>query len=344
MKNLFSLILIVTFIVLYGCSVIPSLDDVLPDNRKAYRKSREMPELEVPPDLTVTKNDEMSIPGEESNSLNEFERQRIQSASGAAIGSGIDDEQWLAVAGTSAQVWPKLREFWIEKGYTLELDDAELGVLETSWKEGDLLRDKFKVFTEPGPTGGTLLFLSSERQELSGGEWLYAQPDIDMEKGLIGELNLYFYGTAITENTGSTASDNIAKSAPLIPKKPKAEVVNVGEGKIYLAIPSEFMRAWRDTKLVMQRAGYFIESSDQEKGTYNFRYFKPQYEDEKKSVLSKLKFWGDEEDEEGTLYQYNLTGVGNKTEAIVMNKDGEWETGADAAVILNTLRSYYNQL
>jgi len=66
--------------------------------------------------------------------------------------------------------------------------------------------------------------------------------------------------------------------------------------------------------------------------------------EEDEGLLSKLKFWGDDEDEEGTVYQLSLTGVGDKTEIIVMNEKGEWETGQDASVILNTLRNLYNQL
>ena len=47
-----------------GCSrIIPKLDEVVPDNRKAYQKAETLPDLEVPPDLSTDAiRDRMAIP------------------------------------------------------------------------------------------------------------------------------------------------------------------------------------------------------------------------------------------------------------------------------------------
>ena len=52
------------FAALAGCSRLTSkLDAVIPDNRTEYRKSRTLPDLEVPPDLTTDAiRDRMAIP------------------------------------------------------------------------------------------------------------------------------------------------------------------------------------------------------------------------------------------------------------------------------------------
>ncbi len=347
-----NLILLVCALSIFGCSSLPSLDEVLPDKRKTYRKSQDLPTLEVPPDLTVTQGEyAAAIPSDEqANTLSEFERQRAagtrKSIGGAVLGGGQSDgEQWLALKGSKADVWPQLDQFWQEKGYVLDLDDAELGVQETDWKEEDGAKHKFKIFTEPGESGDTILFLSSERQELSEGDWLEAAPDVDLEKKVIRKLSLHFYGTEF-ENTVSTKESNSSSSTSTTSKpkviRPKAEVLQVSDGKSYLAIPQEFTRAWRDTERVLERAGYTVQDKSQEKGTYNILYFKPKGE-EKKGMFSKLKFWGDDDDE-GKPYQLSLTGVGNKTEIIVLDKDGEWETGEEAGAILSKLRELYNQL
>ncbi len=352
MMILRNLLLILTFMAVYGCSGMPGfdLDKVLPDKRTSYQKSRGMQELEVPPDLTVTEGEySTDIPGEESTSLSEFQRQRaVNKRQGTVLGSGeADGEQWLALRGSSYDIWPKLREFWEQQDYAIDLDDAELGVLETNWKAEEGSRHKFKIFAEPDESGGTMLFMSSEREELSEGEWLEALTDTQMEKDYIRKLNLHFYGTeGINASSTASSSSSSAASIPAVkpePEKPMAKVLDVGDGKSYLVFPQEYTRAWRETQMVIERAGYVIETSDQEKGIYDFRYFKPEGEREEKGLLSKLKFWGDDEDE-GKLYQLSLTGVGDKTEVIVMNKDGEWETGEDATVILDTLKGLYNQL
>lgn len=354
MMILRNFLLILACIAIYGCSNIPglgSLDDVLPDKRTEYQKSRSLPELEVPPDLTVTEGEfAADIPGEESTSLSEFQRQRTQrNRQGSVLGSGESDgEQWLALRGTSIDIWPKLQQFWAEKGYEIDLDDAELGVLETAWKEESGSRHKFKIFTEPDEAGvGTILFMSSEKEDLSEGVWLEATADSRFEKETVRKLNLHFYGEeTATSSVATNVSSNKASAAKPTPKpvKLKAEVLDVGDGKSYLAIPREFTRAWREVKSVVERAGYVVESSDLEKGLYDIRYFKPEGEQEEEGLLSKLKFWGGDEEDEGTLYQLSLTGVGDKTEVIVMSSEGEWETGEDANVILEALKENYNKL
>ncbi len=339
-----------------SCSRL-GLDNVLPDKRTTYQKSRNLPALEVPPDLTTGAiNDSMAIPGEEdATTLSKFEQQkgrRAATAGGAVvIGSGeFEDEQWLTVIGSSFEVWPKLSEFWIAKGYKLDLDDAELGVMETDWLETSSgVRHKFKIFSEPGQGENTLvLFLSSDREEKSDGEWTVALNDVELEKVMIAELNMHFYGAAVSSSssgTGSTSSSTSSAAAPIASaaQKKQAEILSTGEGKSYLAIPEEFTRAWRDTGTILERAGYLVEGSDQEKGLYQILYIPPEgQEDEEKGLLSKLKFWGDDEPKYKP-YVVSLTGVGDKTELIVMNEDNEWEDSDNANLILDTIKNLYNR-
>ncbi|MEE8321148.1 MAG: outer membrane protein assembly factor BamC [Gammaproteobacteria bacterium] len=359
------IIYVVSLFLLYGCSVLPKLDDVLPDSRSEYKKSETLPDLEIPPDLTAdTVNESMAIPGEQgATTLSEFEQQRAQrdfdsSSSNFAALKDYPDEQWLAIQGATTEIWPKLSEFWSAKGYTLDLDDAELGVLETNWLEhaaGDrVVRDKFKIFSEPGgDPGSTVLFISNEREEKitredGSVEWLGLDKSIEQEKNIVGELNLHFYGKDPTASAGAgqTTSGSASTVSPASsrarPPRKKAEMISAGEGKTYLAIPEEYTRAWRHTELALQRAGILIEGSDQEKGLYYVLYFSDEKSEEKKGLLKKLKFWGNDEPE-GKEYHISLTGVGDKTELIVLNTKGDWESGDDATRILMTIQNVYNQ-
>lgn len=342
------LILTVCAGILPACSKLPKIDQVLPDKRTAYQKSKDLPALEVPPDLTITEGEnKATIPGEaESTTLSEFEKRRDQIAKrgNIVLGSGeAEDELWLALQGSPVEVWPELRRFWSEKGYDMELDDPELGVLETDWKQTESGRDKYRIFTEPDEQGGVILFLSSEREQLSEGTWLESAKDDPADKKTLRELNLHFYGQAMVNSDSADSSAREPAAPANKPPAPKAEIVDIGDDKTYLAIPREFTRAWRMSETVILRAGYTILDKDQETGTYNFLYIKPVEERDKKGFFSRLKFWGDDEDE-GIPYQLSLTGVGNKTEAILMTEDGEWDSGADAKNILNTFRELYDQL
>ena len=355
---------LVCLFLLCGCSYVPSLDKVLPDKRTEYKKSENLPDLEIPPDLTADAvNESMAIPGgQDVTTLSGFEQQRARrdfsSSSSSVMSQDYPDEQWLAVQGATTVIWPKLREFWSAKGYSLDLDDAELGVLETSWQEletgGRSVRDKFKIFSEPGAESGvTILFISSEREEKlvredGGEEWLKQDNGIEQAKNIVGELNLHFYGKTLSassdaEKATATSATAPASAAPdaAQPRK-KAEILSAGEGKTYLAIPEEYTRAWRKTEQALQQAGIQIEGSDQEKGLYYIQYLDDTPGTEEKGLLSKLKFWKDDEPE-GTEYHISLTGVGDKTELIILNKEGDWESGEVANRILATIQNQYNQ-
>ena len=347
MKKLRNLILLNCIFFIYGCESLPSFDDVLPDKRTTYKKSRDLPELEVPPDLTTTKGEYSSdIPSEqESTSLNEFERQRsTKRDDGIILGSGnFEDEQWVALRGTSVELWPKLREFWQKNDYIVFLDDAELGVLETDWKITEQTKQKFKILTEPSEGGGTILFISSERQELSEGDWLDSQSDKLAEKDIINKLNIHFNNIVEIKENRPIDNASLINADIKKPTKEKAEIRNSPEGESYLEVTENFSLVWDNTRQVLEQAGYLLEASDQEKGIYSFRYFKSE-EEEEKSLFSRLKFWGDDENEEGILYQLSLISINNKTEIVVLNENSELQTEGDVIIILTTIKNLYNKI
>jgi outer membrane protein assembly factor BamC len=354
-KKIFLLFVISALI--NGCGSLPSLDEVLPDNRTKYQKSRSLPELEVPPDLTnEALNDPLAIPDEENaTTLSEFERRKVLRQGGQLSDAEMAlldnaDEKWLVVQGTTSSIWPKLREFWVAKGFEMDLDDAELGVMETLYKEistdGVVThREKFKIFSEEGGTPGNLvIFLSSERQENisgSGGsvDWIGQESSDEQEKELISELNVHFYGVVAATNSPSSGSKLTTRS-----KKPviRAEIINAGEGKEYLTIPDEFSRAWRNIEDGISESGMYIEKKDLEKGVYIVVYY-ADIGEEKKGFLTKLKFWKSDDDE-GKEFHISLTGVGDKTEVVVLDDDDKWEENSDASRILSMLQSHYNRL
>jgi outer membrane protein assembly factor BamC len=356
-----NLIIAMALLVLGGCNFLPSLDDVMPDKRTEYKKSDSLPELEVPPDLTSQSiNDSMAIPNEPA-SMTQLQQQRAAAAAPAAAAAG-PDEQWVAVRQPRADMWPKLRAYFGGKGFPIEVDDAELGVLETGWgapqAAGGTQRYKFRVFSEPGATPDiTVLFISSQRQIVSKGEdggaqWLDQDADPAADRLVAGELNQLLNGSGATPVAAAgsaapvapapaAASDVPASAAPAAPapQQPLAEIRDAGDGRIMLALPDEYSLAWPRTDQALQRGGLFIEGKDEAKGLYRISYFKAS-EEEKKSWLSKMKFWGDDE-AKGQAYQISLTGVGKRTEMIVMNDDGEWDSSEDARRILTIVQNNY---
>lgn len=357
LKRILLLSLVISLI--GGCSSLPSLDQVLPDNRTKYQRSKKLPDLEVPPDLTTEAlNDPLTIPDEEdATTLSEFERRKIMRQGGQLSDAEMalldnSDEKWLAVQGTTSEIWPKLREFWLAKGYQMDLDDAELGVMETTYKEfsvEDVVthREKFKVFSEEGGTPGSLvLFLSGERQDKIAGvdgsvDWIDGDTREEEVKNLIGELNLHFYGVAApaSSSLSSGSSRSVSTSGPIV----RAEILSAGDGKEYLAIPDEFTRAWRNIEDAIRESGMYIDKKDKEKGIYVVLYYAAEEEKEKKGLFSKLAFWKSDEDE-GKEFHLSLTGVGDKTEVVVLDEKDAWSDSREASRILSMLQSHYNRI
>jgi outer membrane protein assembly factor BamC len=343
-----------------GCGKLaPQLDKIIPDNRTEYKKSKTLPDLEIPPDLTTDAiQDVMGIPtpGEAGTATfstyqeRAAERQRNLELERSETGAIklLDNEHILAVEGVPAQIWPQLREFWREHGYDLELDDEELGVVETSWNENqeELIRDKFKVFAEPGQEDGTtLLYVSHRGEELvPQGDKLVWQPrtrDIAMERKLVEQIEERLSGTssssAVTASSQGDADQPGEATEQRSAASAHAELISAGGGKVYMAVTQDFPAAWKSLASALDRVGIPIEQADESRGLYFVR-LPTSGSAEKTGMLSKLKFW----DGEDTQFRLSLTGVGNKTEVVVLNEDGKWATSERAIDLLTRLNTEIN--
>jgi len=121
-----------------------------------------------------------------------------------------------------------------------------------------------------------------------------------------------------------------------IPEK-QAELQDVSSDKKLLSIPDEFTVVWNDLENLLIAAGIEVDGKDQSKGIYSVSYVEDTTS-EKKGWMSKLAFWKSSKES----YQISLTGVGNKTEVVVLNADGEWESNINADRILSKIRTQYN--
>ena len=373
-----------TAALLAGCSkLVPKLDEVLPDNRVEYRKSKTMPDLEVPPELTTDAiRDRMAIPeGGDTATYSTYQervaerkkQQELERSANEAV-RVLDNEHLLAVSGAIPQIWPQLVGLMQgQLGYELELNDEELGIIETVWIENEeaLRREKFKIFAEPGEEAGTtVLYISNRAEELTqqSGEmvWVATTRDVEREKILVARVRETL-GMGAGEAATASADTPVARAYPLEgaaatataeasatasaaaedetsdtidPGEGKASLVSAGAGKVYLSVQEGFSAAWRSTGAALERSGYDVDQADKDRGIYYIRVPAREGEVEKRGVMAKLKFWDKEEAHE---LQVNLTGVGEKTELVVLDKEGRWETGNVAERVLQRLAREMNR-
>ena len=355
MRNVTVFLLLGSFLWLGGCKYLPKLDEVLPDQTKQYRKSESLPDLEVPPDLTSEAiEDNMSVPQVDASGTATYSsyQERIRARKEAREAQhtqgtmALADEQLLVVKGATTDIWPRLRGFWQERGFKLDLDDQELGVLETDWREDDVefKRDRFKLFTEAGEQDGTtVIYLSHEGEaQKPEGEDLVWKPrprDMQLEDTVTARLGDYL-GNVISSTAqgvqitaAPAVADTSSSSATGKTRTKQAELINAGGGKRYVALYQKFDKAWGSTEKALTDLGIKITERDHARGTFYVNY----HASGEKSVWSKLAFWSDDD-----KYQVSLTGVGKKTEIVILDNDGKWDDGKGGKELLDMINSQLN--
>lgn len=177
---------------LAACGITEKIDEA---SRIDYRSSSKLPSLEVPPDLTKPRADNRFTIPERAGSdrtWSSFERNRTTpSAQGATqvlpqvAGAHIErdaDQRWLVVDAPPEKVWPVVRDFWRDSGFTIQSESPQTGIIETDWAENhaklplDFIRrtvgrafdnlystgerDKFRTRLEREPGGGTAVYIT----------------------------------------------------------------------------------------------------------------------------------------------------------------------------------------
>ena len=105
------------------------------------------------------------------------------------------------------------------------------------------------------------------------------------------------------------------------------------------SLAEDFPSAWKTTGRALEKAGVNVRDSDKGRGIYLVEMSSQTNADEDAGVLKKLKFW---DRGESTELQVSLTGVGDKTEVVVLDRDGRWETGDVAGHLLGKLQDALN--
>jgi outer membrane protein assembly factor BamC len=182
------LVLSALMVSLSGCGMLGS---VIESDKVDYRAAKKAAPLDVPPDLTqLQKDNRYAIPdGRGVATASGFQQQKGSSApaaSGAPIGVADSaavkverngNQRWLLVRQSPEQLWPQLKQFWSDSGFTVVTESATTGVMETDWAEdrskipqdfvrrsigrvfdsaySSGLRDKFRTRLERNPDGST---------------------------------------------------------------------------------------------------------------------------------------------------------------------------------------------
>lgn len=348
---------------LAGCGSLGPEKDV--DYQSATK--RETP-LEVPPDLIKPAADErFAIPASGVASRAEFDRQQksprvsanspvLPSVSGMSI-ERYGDQRVLVVSQQPEKLWPVLRQFWLDQGFAIAIENPETGLLETEWAENraniprDFIRrtlgkladglydtgerDKFRMRIERRADGSAEVTVAHRGlvEVYRGGSsdaqttWTNRPTDRQLEEDFLRRMMIRL-GTDEARAKDLLASPAAAGPVAQLQKTEQQTQINIAE---------PFDRAWRRVGVAIDRLGFTVEDRDRAKGLLFVRYRDPTVDanGEKPGFFGRM--FSSSKPDEAAQYQLKLQSKGDQSVLTVQNKDGQPSNDANAQRMLSVI-------
>jgi outer membrane protein assembly factor BamC len=362
---------------LAGCSSISSLmDNDTVDYKSAGKVTT--PNLSIPPDLTqISRDNRYEIPDSNTTGVatassynlaqttkpDPEAQQVIAPKSEGDIRIVRDGSQrWLVIKATPEVLWPRIKEFWQDSGFLIDIDSPSTGVMETDWAENrakipqDFIRntlgkvfdslystgerDKFRTRLERGADGTTEVYISHRGAEevLTGSDkstsvWTARPPDPSLEAEFLTRLMVRLGVEETKAKVAVASAPDSLQSRATLQKDANGAFVQVDES---------FDRAWRRVGLALDRVGFTVEDRDRTQGVYFVRYV-DQSEDaqdkNKPGFFGKL-FSSSAKEKDKTAQRYRILVKeinGSGSHVSVLNNSGQPELSKTADNILTLL-------
>jgi outer membrane protein assembly factor BamC len=348
-----------------GCTIMDSgsSDSIDYSNNTVRAKP-----LDVPPDLTQLARDSRYQPQSGVVSAAAVSAGATNSPAATATGAvalnaleGMrverqGNQRWLVVSATPEQIWPQVRAFWEQRGFTLTVDDAKVGVLETNWAENraklpqDFIRSTIgRVFNNAYDSGERDLFrtrlervgnttevtvshrgmaevYSDDRKEST--TWRSRGTDPQLEAEMLTRLML-----SLGPRTEPAAARAQVAQAPETATRARLVV-----GGTAIELDDNFDRSWRRVGLALDRSGFTVEDRDRSMGVYYVRWVDPKFAGkDDPSWWDKLTGKGDAA--QAVRYRIAVKANGDKTVVAVLTSSGAVEVGDNGKKIAAQLSS-----
>ncbi len=364
---------------LSGCSAIGGLfSGDSSDYRAGAAKTKP---LEVPPDLTQLARDSRFQVQGGVVSASAAAQAGVAVPSAAAPAAPLSvaltnagamrieragQQRWLLVPEAPEKLWPALKTFWEQKGYTIEVEDAKAGVMETNWSMnraklpadavrntlgrvlGNLYdtgeRDRFRTRIErsAGTGGGSEIYIShrgaeevylTERRENT--TWRARPTDPQLEAEMLSQLMVALgakeeAARAAASAATAAASAAPARSGPATAASPAPDTRAPGAvstGSTTLEVDDPFDRAWRRVGLALDRGGFTVEDRDRASGIYYVRYVDPRSAGQEEPSFWSRLFSNTNNPQAAVRYRVALKPSGNKTTVSVLSSAGGSDVG-----------------
>jgi|SRR5215831_4333636 len=332
------------------------------------------PSLEIPPDLSTPKYDDRfaitSASGMAAKAGQPVKSEILAVNTEAWIARG-GQQRWLVVKATPEQAWAVTRQFWLDTGFVLAVEQPAIGVMETDWAENradapsswltrtlpavsgvfynTYKRDKFHTRIERGVEAGTVeIYIAHRGMEQMPTKllnnavpvdfaWAVVPPNPDLEAEILSRLMMRF-GVAEPQAVAATAPN--APAASSTPDRARLE--KTGDGSAKLLIDDPFDRAWRRVGLALDRSGFTVVDRDRSNGVYFVRYADPDAQmakkDKEDSWIQKLMFWKKDDKEKVENYRIKIAEAQQQSVVSVQDTNGSPDKSQTSERILALLK------
>lgn len=338
------------------------------NNDKVNYKSQSVVQavtLDIPPDLTqLSRDTRYRIPGEQvsANALGLNTTTNTTPTIGATkindiTLSRLGNQRWLLVQRAPEDVWPAVKQFWLDNGFVFVKEDDKLGLLETDWAENksnasqDLfgrtlsrflgsfistgIKDKFITRFEAVNNQQVEIFISHRSIEdvaptvsnpLSSFKSRASDPELENE--LIKRLMLRLGAPETLVAETSKAQTGLAASKATLDSQDKFSRIIYQEG---------FDSAWRRVGLALDRSGFTVEDRDRKAGLYYVRFVDRSNDAKEAGFFSRL-FSSSAKEEGPQRYRLKLEASSEtQTFIVIQNTSGQADVSNVAAKIAQLL-------
>jgi outer membrane protein assembly factor BamC len=329
------------------------------------------PTIVVPPDLTQLTADPRAQAGTVVSAT------ALQSALTGGDGSvaarsvsGIriersGQQRWLVSPASPEQVWPLLRSFWKEQGFTVALDQPNLGVMQTDWAENrvklpqDFIRrtttklvdgsydtgerDSYRTRLER-IDGGTEISISHRGVSINTVDRsvVARSADPQLEAEMLSRLMLRLVNLDTVVRPGDAAASQalaLVNASKVVPARAR---ILEGRPAASIQIDDPFDRSWRRLGQALDRSGFTVEDRDRSQGTYFVRYIDPKLAGKEEGLLQRLFNKGPKGEElAGQRYRIQLKPEGSSTSgtciAAILDPKGDPQNTDNARNIVKLL-------
>ncbi|KNH04709.1 putative transmembrane protein [Candidatus Burkholderia brachyanthoides] len=357
-------------VALSGCD---ALNDWLAPDRVNYKTAATAPNLNVPTDLSTADISQRYAAPPAVNTLGGAAERTPTPAGNLTLGvpntqdpfgmhvESDGDRRWLVIDGRMPdQVWPQLKEFWTENGFTLKTDSPQTGIMATDWAEnranipndwfrnsvGKLFdfayssgtRDMFRTQVDRTADGSTDLNVTHSAmeevltgQDKTSSRWETRPRNPALEAAILQKIMQKF---GLTEAQAKQLADN--------PRPVGANVAveqNGGASTLDLAEP--FDRAWLRVGLALDRTNFTVDNRDREKGIYYVHYSDSMAELKKDGFFGK--FFSSNTQKPTRQFLVNVKPKADAvTQVGVVDSNGQSDSSSDAQRIVSLLHAQLN--